>query len=327
MRQWVALTAHIVRQFETSPGGKMSDATKGRAASNERCKWSRLFAALGAAGIAVAAYTRIASATIVTFQDHAQPTASFQSVAAYLRNDKATNNFGGDPQVVAGTLGGSTGRVRAVFAYDLRTAGAVPPGSTITDVSFALTVATADGAASASRNVTLEMHPLTGTMTEGIGTSVPATSTSGVSWNNRATSTPWTAAGGDFSATVLASVTADPASISESTILTFTGSGTSNPLVQAAQAALDNPTSGVFEFLIKIPSGTSPGQEQGTSRELFIFHSDDNLNNGGSFDPSVSPILQITETPEPASVAVLLPAVAGGLLLRRRRPGSRRGRG
>ena len=80
-----------------------------------------------------------------------------------------------------------------------------------------------------------------------------------------ATGTPWTAAGGDFSPTVLASITADPAASANRTVLTFTGSGTSNPLVQAAQAALDNPTSGVFEFLIKFPSGTSAGQEQGTS--------------------------------------------------------------
>jgi hypothetical protein len=296
----------------------MSGGTIVRAPSEGRRSRGTSLLTACAAGIVVAATARVAPAAFVTYQDHSQPTASFQAIASYIRNDKPTINFGRDVQILAGTVGGSTGRVRGVFAYDLRTAGALAPGSTITDVSFALTVAGADGVGSVSRNVTLEMHQLTGTITEGNGLSLPATTTSDVTWNNRTTAAPWTTAGGDISPTVLASVTADPTTVDGTTVLTFTGSGASNPLVQAAQAALDNPTSGVFEFVVKLPSGTLPGQEQGSSRELFIFQSDDNLNNGDSYDPSVAPTLRVTATPEPASAA-LLSALAAGLLLRRRR--------
>jgi len=297
----------------------MSGGTLRCAPVKARHKWGTRIAAGCAATVLLSAGTRLAPGAVITFQDRTQPTASFQGIATYIRNDKAATNFGRDVQVLTGAVGGTTGRVRSVFAYDLRTAGAVPPGSTITDVSFSLSVAGQDGGGTVSRNVTLEMHQLTGTITEGTGVSLPATTTSDVTWNNRTTGAPWTAAGGDFSPTVLASVTADPSAVDGTTVLTFTGSGASNPLVQAAQAALDNPNSGVFEFLIKLPSGTSPGQEQGTSRELFIFHSDDNLNNGDAFDPSVTPTLKVTTTiPEPASAA-LLPVLAGGLLLRHRR--------
>src|SRR5690242_2527482 len=189
---------------------------------------------------------RTSSAALVTYQEDSQPNASFQQVATYIRNDKPTNNFGRDNFIAAGTVGGTTGRVRAVFAYDLRAAGGLSAGATITDVSFALTVASTDGS-SVSRDVSLELHPLTGTITEGSG-SPRLASTNDVTWNNRTTGTAWTSAGGDISSAVLATVTADPTAVQTGTVLTFSGSGTSNPLVQAAQAALDNPSSGLFEF-------------------------------------------------------------------------------
>src|SRR5437763_4964294 len=125
-------------------------------------KW--LMPACAAAFLALA-IARPSSAAFVTYQEDSQPNASFQNVATYIRNDKPTNSFGGDPQLLAGTISGSTGRIRALFAYDLRAAGGLSAGDTITDVSFALTVLDTDGN-SASRNVTLEMHPLTGTITE-----------------------------------------------------------------------------------------------------------------------------------------------------------------
>ena len=296
----------------------MLGGTRGRAPCNGRRRWVMSIVSGCAAGILAAASARVAPAAVITFQDRTQPTTAFQGIATFIRSDKATNNFGRDAQVLIGTLGGTTSKLRGVFAYDLRTTGAVPPGSTITDVSFALTVAVPEGGGSVSRNVTLEMHQLTGTITEGTGLSSPLTSTSDVTWNNRTTGAPWTTAGGDFSPTVLASVTADPTVVGDTTVLTFTGSGPSNPLVQAAQAALDNPASGIFEFAVKLPAGTSPGQEQGTSRELFMFQSDDNLNNNNAYDASVTPTLNVTTTsPEPASAAILA-VLAGGLLLRRR---------
>jgi hypothetical protein len=278
----------------------------------------RLIPAVAAAFLALA-IARPSSAAFVTYQEDSQPNASFQNVATYIRSDKPTNSFGGDPQLLAGTLGGSTGRIRAVFAYDLRAAGGLSAGATITDVSFALTVWGTDGS-SAGGDVTLEMHPLTGTITEGSGRPT-APSTNDVTWNNRTTGAAWTAAGGDISSTVLASTTADPTAVQTGTVLTFSGSGTSNPLVQAAQAALDNPTSGIFEFAIKLPSGTSPGQEQGSAWELFLFQSDDNRDANSTYNPAVAPTLTITTaTPAPEPTAAgMLSIIAGGLLMRRRR--------
>jgi hypothetical protein len=273
----------------------------------------------GAAAFLALAMTRPSSAAFVSYQEDSQPNASFQNVATYIRNDKPTNSFGGDPQLLAGTISGSTGRIRALFAYDLRAAGGLSAGDTITDVSFALTVLDTDGN-SVSRNVALEMHPLTGTITEGSGRPT-APSTNDATWNNRTTSIAWTTAGGDISSTVLASTTADPTAVHAGTVLTFSGSGTSNPLVQAAQAALDNPTSGIFEFAIKLPGGTSPGQEQGSAWELFLFQSDDNRDANSLYNAAVAPTLTITTatpTPEPTAAATLA-MLAGGLLLGRRR--------
>ena len=184
------------------------------------CKW---LVSACAAAVAALAMVRPCSASVVTYQEDSQPSASFQGIATYLRSDKATSNFGREPRLSVGTLGGSTGRFRGVFAYDLRATNALLAGSTITDVSFALTVSDTDGS-SVSRGVMLELHSLTGTITEGSGSTLTP-STNDVTWNNRTTGAAWTAAGGDISPTILASLTADPTAVQGGTVLTFSGSG------------------------------------------------------------------------------------------------------
>ena len=141
----------------------------------------------------------------------------------------------------------------------------------------------------------IHLHQLTSPFVEGNGTTASPNSNN-VTWNNRQTGTPWSAPGGDFNATPLASITANPTAVA-GTLYTFT-----DPVfLAAAQSAIG----GDLSLIMKLET------ENTADRRAFFFNADDGLTAN-------SPILTIDYTVPEASTGLL--ALAGlGLSLRRRR--------
>jgi hypothetical protein len=224
-----------------------------------------------------------------------QATAASGTVAAtFIRSDQAgtvqDNSSAG--LIVGGAMGLKS---RALLSFDL---SLVPEGFAPTEVNLDLFIKQLDGTANTDRDATWELHALTVPFVEGQAT-----------WNSRATGTAWTSPGGDFSTTLLASLTVNSGdgSVQAGDQLTFTGEA-EGPLAQAVRAALASPDKTLNLVLL------GPESDSGGFRNILFFHSDETGVAGGMI-PTLTLIV-----PEPsAGLTAALAAV--GLLA-----GSRRGR-
>jgi hypothetical protein len=119
-------------------------------------------------------------------------------------------------------------------------------------------------------------------------------------WNSANTGSPWATPGGDFSSTILSSVT-----VNTTTLGTHYEFSSTPALVNAVNNALFG--DGIFRFMAKVSTA-----EEGSFGYVSFIAAD---NNGHAL--SLRPLLTIEYVPEPASAAVLaLGAMA--LCLRRR---------
>jgi hypothetical protein len=226
----------------------------------------------------------------INFQQGVSPSAGYQANIASLNQTSpdangaaGTSNFIGH----AGTTGTGTGSFRSLEAFDI---SAIPAGSTINSVTLTLYGRGAATAGASSTSYTIEIHELIGTSTE-----------TGVTWNNRfdaapagagGADVPWTTAGGDFSPTVLSSLSAAPSGVTLGSAYLFSSSAA---FVAAAQGALDG--IGTLYLL-----GLAPVGEVATVETRFNFGSDDFAT------ASIRPLLSLDYTapvPEPNSVFLL----------------------
>lgn len=227
----------------------------------------------------------IAPAAVITFQEGASPTTSYNHTVIDIRSTGTTNNG----HLTVGRQHGSTsvGNMRGILTFDL---SAIPAGSTINSVSLKLTVVSGEG--SASTVGTINLHQLTPG-----GSASNSLVEAQANWNVWATDSPWNTLGGDFGSSLANISISDypPGS-------THTFSSAS--LASATQSVF---SAGSLLQLILI----SPTAESGTATNFIRFAADDNATT------TFRPELTINYTiPEVSSAAL---GLLGSLIFLTRR--------
>lgn len=239
-----------------------------------------LLTAFVAASLAVAA-----SATTLTLN----PTAD-----TFVRADSPSSTAGAAAaELLVGQLN-NTQAMHALLSFDL---SSIPVDATINSVTLVMVQSSEDGS-SANTTITLELHALTQTFVENQAT-----------WNNAATGTAWTTAGGTFDSTVLSTVDVR-ARPSQTPVITLPVNQTwasSANFVTAVQGAADGSNSIAFLF--------KDANETNTGRELIKFFSKE-----GTTAPQLTIDYTVAAIPEPSAIALLMGAVVltGGVCRRRR---------
>ena len=217
--------------------------------------------------------------------------------SATIRNDATNinNNFGGDTTLIVGTTI-APAVIRTVLSFSLAD---IPAGSTINSITLSVRQSGPDNGTSVDASVTINLHQLTSSFTEGTGNAAGANN-GNVSWNVRGpTSTAWGTVGGDFnSGIILGSISANPEAAA-ATVHTF---ATSGAFVTAAQSNIG----GTLSLIMKL------GTEDAGQRRAFFFNSDETTTI------NQTPTLTIDYTiPEPSTA--ILAALAGAAFTARRR--------
>lgn len=213
--------------------------------------------------VSAAAFSASVSATTLTLNPFAD---------AGIRSQITSNN-GTTGEMLSGVV--ASGDVtRAVLAFDL---SAIPVGATIDSVSLSLVTTTLD-AGSVSQTLTFNLHQLTQTFTN-----------TGVTWTSRDGTNNWNTAGGTFGGTVLSSISANPATTTGGSTVTF---DTTSNLTSAVGSSIG----GSFYLVIKLAT-------EGTSRDLLRFNTVD--ATGTANDPLLTINYTASAVPEPSAYAAL----------------------
>lgn len=235
--------------------------------------------ALGAA-VAVSLGSPAIGATM-SFQEDVTNGGSYQAGAAYIDNNSPDTVFD-NASAFVGAITPSTRITRVLLSFDL---SSLPAGATVDSVTLNMKARSEDGS-STSEDHSITLHELTTPFVESEAT-----------WNSASTGNAWTAAGGDFDATVLSSVVANPTTLAEGDTLAF---ASSPDLVSLAQSVADS--DGTIYLLLDSDSNNDD------DRGLFRLWADD-LNPDTNPDPSVAHpelVVEFTQIPEPASIVLAL---------------------
>ena len=213
-----------------------------------------------------------------------------------------THSNGGGPGMFAGADGGGHA-LRSLLQFDI--AGNLPAGATVTSVQLTLFLGQVAGSGASADHTprAIELHRLTADWGEGTtgstfttiaGTGNGFAANSGdATWTDRffsATSpTTWTTAGGDFAGTASASTV-----VSQTTSAAYTWSSTP-ALVSDVQSWLDNPSANDGWLL--------ENTDEIDAQTFRAFWTREATN------PALRPALQVTFTPEPREMLLLLPLV------------------
>ena len=236
----------------------------------------------------------------ISYQKGASPSAGYVSdIVSLNQTTPDTNGVGGGSNFIGHATTGANRAFRSAMGFPLSD---IPAGSTINSVTLTLYGRGAATAGASSTLYTIELHELTGSFTE-----------AGATWNNRFDAAPagvggadvvWATAGGDFSPTVLSSLTAAPSGVALNVAYTFSST---TDFVAAAQAALDG--TGTLYMV-----GLAPLGEVAANETRFNFGSDDFATL------AIRPLLTVdyTPIPEPNSVLILGLGMAGLASFQRR---------
>jgi len=206
------------------------------------------------------------------------------SADTYLRQDLPTQTSASGSEMLVGHIVSGTPEMRGLLTFDL---SSLPANAVIDSVTLRLQ--RTEDTISQVATVSLQLHQVTEAFTA-----------SQASWNNRATGTPWTTAGGTFDSTVLASVSAATRSTADVIWSSSTG------LVSAFQASYEG--AGSISLLVLDPSISA------STRELFRFRTNE---AGASFAPELT--LTYSIVPEPSAAALLAGCAGLALTVARRR--------
>jgi hypothetical protein len=248
---------------------------------------SALLSVLAVAGAGIST-----SAATIDFQEGLKPTTAFTSSDSSLRAKAPTSNYGSTSYLYLGGI--SQEPARMVLSFNLKAAGGLSDGDTISSVKLTITRQSSSGTGWDSGTdslKTMTIQRLTTPFTE-----------SGVTWNDSAESTPWatTGGGGDFSATTLSSVVEGAANNGTDTFTSTTD------FAAAAQDALDH-NNGILNLIIRAPNAES------TSNYVQFWS-----HRTGT--KSYHPLLEVTTAvPEPATTGLLVIGGVGALAARRRK--------
>ena len=228
------------------------------------------------------------SMATVSFADQAMITASAN---AYLRSDQGNTVQSVATDLWIGSVSNTT-FMHGLLTFDL---SAIPASATITSVTLTM-LQDVDDASSTAATITLGLYQLTQSYTQ-----------SQVTWNSRATSTPWTTAGGTFNPTQLSSTSVAVRALSGGGTASLAW-GTTSGFVSAVQSSYNS--GAVISFLLENPNESSQ-----VARELVKLSS----ASGGSA-PKLTIDYTVAAIPEPSAIALLMGTVtlAGGVWLRRR---------
>jgi hypothetical protein len=250
----------------------------------------RNFRSIGLALIMAALIASPAMGDVITYQEGSvklngiEQDESYSHLMADIRSEDASANRGGDDRNVVGYLG-SQGDMRIVMDFAL---DHIPADATIQSVSLSIIMPPSGSSDIGSGIFDVNLFEVIAEMAE-----------TEVTWNNRAESTTWDTAGGDFDdTTILSTVNINKDTDGDAT-KTFASSG---DFVEAAQNALDDGHN--FRLILIADSADIAGDEY-----LRILSDDQ-----GSL--ANRPSLQVGFIPEPATMSLL---AAGGLLFLRRR--------
>ena len=218
---------------------------------------------------------------------------------ANIRNGTSSGvNSNGSQLVLVGDAGASTyDFLRGVFSFNLNASELA--GATINSVSLNLFAAGADGTSN-SGVVTINVFQLNRAFNE-----------TQVTWNVASTGTNWTPPGGDFSSTLLSSVSASPVGITANQQFSF---GSSASFVSSVTGTLQQ-TDKTLGLLLKLDI-------EDTTRSIFRFNagSTTNVNIAASqFRPELVIDYTPAAVPEPSAFAALTGAGMLGFAVVRRR--------
>jgi len=233
---------------------------------------------------AVLSYPQMASAIGINFQEGVSPNASYGMDAVRIRST-STGIDGNTTALFAGRVTNPGDYGRSLLAFDI---SYIEPGSTITGVTLTLTKRNDDSGVSEDHNITV--HELVGTFI-GHGPNSP-------DWAHRdvGAATPWDTPGGDFNATVLTSLVANPVTTDDGDKFVF-------PSTPNFLAAVQNAYSGSGKISMLVMSADSEADDD---RGLFQFWSDDQT------DTDDRPLLTIdVKTP----LSLLVDRTSGNLSL------------
>lgn len=197
--------------------------------------------------------------------------------AVYIRASQG--NQSGNGSMLIGQTTTTDDFLRSVMSFDL--SDPLLAGATINSVTLTFTVSQTDASSSAGA-VDLDLHELTQGFDE-----------STVTWT-----VPWTTPGGDFSPSVLASLSADPTTVSNNDELSFTSVALTNNIASNVGDSVD--------LISKL------AVEDDVARKIFFFY-----RTGSSRRPTLT--VDYTTVPEPSAYAMMAGVVVLGVVACRRK--------
>lgn len=292
-----------------------------------RLRFPKLLA-LGVAVAATAAPWSFCHATVVTLQSGISPSGTYQTQDAHVRNNPSTggntgvNQADNNTRIVFGSLATTSGvnpAIRGLFSYPLT---GIPSGATINSVSFTVIQVDADSPASVGGPLTVELHSISRSFTEGTGN--PTNPTGGSTWNNT-----FADAGNPMAlGSTLATATMNPDPIDSGGVTPVTGSsstwitttfGSTLSLVNAVQTQLN--ANQPFNFALTL---TAADEVSGV-RKIFRVPSNSEQNFNGTIGTLTTNrpalIIDYTAIPEASSLLMVSAVATIGYVARKRRAG------
>lgn len=214
----------------------------------------------------------MSAAALLPFSANGATTVILAGASTFVRSDTPAVNSDTNASMLVGNNSGTGADFHGLLSFDL---SAISAGSIINSITLTL-YSNGDSTSGASA-IQVDLLALTRSFVSSEAT-----------WNNSSTGNAWGTGGGDYSATILSSLSFSPKVIATKTF------ATGEQFVSVVQSALN--TSRTLDLFLRLDD------ESGTTRNLFFFASD--LDAMQSHRPSLTIDFVSSAVPEPSSFAI-----------------------